>query len=44
MSAQKKFNVKSDRWHFCKLSDFFNVCPFQIKRNLTSLCSRSDVI
>ena len=43
-SAQKKSNVKNDRWHFCKLSDFFNVCLFQVRRNLTSVCSRSDVI
>jgi len=36
MSAQKKSHVKNDRWHFCKLFDFFNVCPFQHRRNLTS--------
>jgi len=35
MSVQKKSHVKNDRWHFCKLFDFFNVCPFQHRRNLT---------
>jgi len=43
-SAQKKSNIKNDRWHFCKLSDFFNVCPFQIRCNLTSARSISDEI
>ena len=43
-SAKKKSNVKNDRWHFCKLSDFFNVCLFQVRRKLTFVCSRSDVI
>jgi len=35
-SSQKKFHVKNHQWHFCKLFDFFNICPFQHKRNLTS--------
>jgi len=43
MSVQKRSNVKNDRWHFCKLWDFFNVCPFQIRRNLTSALRNPDV-
>jgi len=34
MFTWKRPNIKNDRWHFCKLWDFFNVCSFQIKCNL----------